>query len=151
MSSSCALNPLNKPCGSCPWRVNQEASDIPNFDLEKAERLRNCSPDINGMGPSYLDPIFACHQSRVGEEFACAGWLAKVGHATLAFDTSLARVSSQQRHSTPALAGQSCTQIIQTSSISSGGNRRVILSKPEAGAWLLARHNEIYDGSSLSH
>lgn len=81
MSSSCALNPLNKPCGSCPWRVNQEASDIPNFDLEKAERLRNSSPDINGMGPSYLDPIFACHQSRVGEEFACAGWLAKVGHA----------------------------------------------------------------------
>lgn len=33
------------------------------------------------MGPSYLDPIFACHQSRLNEEFACAGWLAKVGHA----------------------------------------------------------------------
>jgi hypothetical protein len=24
--------------------------------------------------------MFACHQSRQGEEFACAGWLAKVGH-----------------------------------------------------------------------
>nr|QBR04490.1 hypothetical protein E1956_45825 [Paraburkholderia pallida] len=23
--------------------------------------------------------MFACHQSREGEEFACAGWLAKVG------------------------------------------------------------------------
>ncbi len=24
--------------------------------------------------------MFACHQSRQGEEFACIGWLAKVGH-----------------------------------------------------------------------
>jgi hypothetical protein len=24
--------------------------------------------------------MFACHQSRQGDEFACAGWLAKVGH-----------------------------------------------------------------------
>ena len=24
--------------------------------------------------------MFACHQSGEGEEFACAGWMAKVGH-----------------------------------------------------------------------
>lgn len=81
MSSSCELNPLNKPCRSCPWRVDQDAQSIPNFDLELAERLAHCSPDEEGMGPSYLDPLFACHTSRHGEEFACAGWLARVGHA----------------------------------------------------------------------
>ncbi|RQP68505.1 hypothetical protein DF014_33190 [Burkholderia ubonensis] len=32
------------------------------------------------MGPDYGASMFACHQSRQGEEFACAGWLAKVGH-----------------------------------------------------------------------
>lgn len=81
MSSACELNPLNTPCRSCPWRVDQDARDIPNFELERAERLIHCSPDKAGMGPSYLDPMFACHQSREGEEFACAGWLATVGHA----------------------------------------------------------------------
>jgi len=29
-------------------------------------------------------PIFSCHQSRDGEEFPCAGWLAVYGHRSIA-------------------------------------------------------------------
>ena len=69
-----------KPCPSCPWRVDQEADDIPHFELALAESLAECSPDAKGMGPDFASSCFACHQSKVGEEFACAGWLATVGH-----------------------------------------------------------------------
>jgi hypothetical protein len=55
------------------------AGDIPNFDLELAERLASTCPDQQGMGPDFGASMFACHQSNVGAEFACAGWLATVG------------------------------------------------------------------------
>lgn len=32
------------------------------------------------MGPDFDASVFACHQSKPGEEFACAGWLATVVH-----------------------------------------------------------------------
>ncbi|MBN3831906.1 DUF6283 family protein [Burkholderia sp. Ac-20344] len=69
-----------KPCASCPWRRVAGAADIPNFDLDLAEKLVDTRPDHRGMGPDFGASMFACHQSRQGEEFACAGWLAKVGH-----------------------------------------------------------------------
>ncbi|WP_430982009.1 DUF6283 family protein [Burkholderia stabilis] len=69
-----------KPCASCPWRRAAGAEDIPNFDLDLAEKLADTCPDHRGMGPDFGASMFACHQSRQGEEFACAGWLAKVGH-----------------------------------------------------------------------
>lgn len=36
---------------------------------------RTCVP-----GSDLTTPRFACHQSRDGEEFDCAGWLAVYGH-----------------------------------------------------------------------
>ena len=79
--SSCRINKLSTPCASCPWRADATAADIPNFDLGLAERLAATCPDERGMGPDFFAGIFACHQSRIDEEFACAGWLAMVGHA----------------------------------------------------------------------
>jgi hypothetical protein len=38
-------------------------------------------PDENGMGPEITAPVFACHLSKPREEFFCAGWMARVGHA----------------------------------------------------------------------
>jgi len=70
---------IAKPCPGCPWRVDKDATHIPNFSLEKAEGLAQTSPCERGFGPSYTDNMFACHQSKEGEEFACAGWLATVG------------------------------------------------------------------------
>jgi hypothetical protein len=68
------------PCPSCPWRVDQDATDIPHFNLDLAEKLAATCPDDRGMGPDFTAPQFACHQSRPGEEVVCAGWLAVMGH-----------------------------------------------------------------------
>lgn len=69
---------VRQPCPSCPWRVDQAATDIPGFDLELAEHLAGTSDGEFGS------PIFACHQSREDEEFACAGWLAVEGYHSIA-------------------------------------------------------------------
>lgn len=74
------MTAIRKPCAACPWRVDAHAQDIPNFKLELAEDLAASSPRERG-NPEFGDPQFACHQSRPGEEIACAGWLASVGHA----------------------------------------------------------------------
>lgn len=78
--SSCSLTTIAKPCPSCPWRVNQDATDIPNFDLDLAEGLARCCPDKRGMGPDFGASMFACHQSKDGAEIVWAGWMATVGH-----------------------------------------------------------------------
>lgn len=70
-----------QPCASCPWRLDQDATAIPGFVLAKAEALAATSPDERGMGPGWGSPMFACHQSRDGQEVVCAGWLAQVGAA----------------------------------------------------------------------
>lgn len=97
MSHSCAMPTLRKPCQSCPWRVDQTAQDIPNFDMILAEKLSSCSPDDNDYGPEYTAQLFACHQSRLGEEFPCAGWLATVGHRhpMVRFSVSLGRIPAE--------------------------------------------------------
>lgn len=74
------LKTLPTPCSSCPWRLDKDASDIPNFKLALAENLQGTCPDSEGMGPDYGSSIFACHRSKEGAELACAGWLAVVGH-----------------------------------------------------------------------
>lgn len=79
MADKCSAKKPGKPCPSCPWRIDQDARDIPNFDLAKAETLAGTCPDERGMGPDFGARLFACHKSKEGEEFACAGWLAAVG------------------------------------------------------------------------
>ncbi|WP_423236663.1 DUF6283 family protein [Burkholderia multivorans] len=69
-----------RPCASCPWRRDADAGDIPNFDLGLAEKLADTCPDDRGVGPHLDAKMFACHESRPGRDFTCAGWLAKVGH-----------------------------------------------------------------------
>lgn len=67
------MSEVRKPCLSCPWRVDAHAQDIPNFSLDLAENLTHtCDGELTS-------PIFACHQSRIGEEIVCAGWLARYG------------------------------------------------------------------------
>lgn len=70
---------FRQPCRSCPWRVDQDATAIPNFSLAKAEALAETCPDDAGYGPDFGAPQFACHQSRDGAEIVCAGWLATNG------------------------------------------------------------------------
>lgn len=84
MTDNGAMNapkPPHQPCPSCPWRVDQDAQDIPHFSLALAEQLAATCPDHRGHGPDFGAPMFACHQSKIGAEVHCAGWLASVGHA----------------------------------------------------------------------
>lgn len=72
------MTPVRRPCASCPWRVDQDASTIPNFRLDLAEGLAaTCPSEVGELMPG--QPMFACHQSRPGAEVVCAGWLAVEG------------------------------------------------------------------------
>ena len=64
-------------CPSCPWRVDcVPIRDIPNYvpdlhcQLDKTIR--------SGLETLFQQErhIMACHYSKPGEEFPCAGWLA---------------------------------------------------------------------------
>lgn len=65
------------PCADCPWRTDVPAGQFP---AERYDALRATAPDEDGQ-PGLFDPMFACHKSPEGAEFACAGWLAVCGAA----------------------------------------------------------------------
>lgn len=64
-----------KQCKSCPWRVGCVPDrDIPNgYSCELHEGLRNTI--ASGIASIGASRAMACHYSKPGEEFACAGWL----------------------------------------------------------------------------
>lgn len=62
------------PCPSCPWRIEQDASTIPNYVQEKAERLLNTVGRDDGFRP-----LMACHNSTDKKMIACKGYLAREG------------------------------------------------------------------------
>ena len=61
-------------CASCPWNVDcVPAEDIPNgYSVEKHAALESTIATPGSVCPTR---IMACHYSKVGEEFPCAGWL----------------------------------------------------------------------------
>lgn len=62
-------------CKSCPWRVDcVPEEDIPNgYSVERHAALKDTIAEPGSLcaGPRAM----ACHNSKVGEEFPCAGWL----------------------------------------------------------------------------
>lgn len=113
-----------KPCNGCPWRTDRIAGDIPTFQLGLAEALAATCPDENGMGPTFEAPLFACHESRPGREFACAGWLAACGSAhpivrlaVMRGDLDAARLSAAAEW--PALHGSFAEMIAKLRTTSS--------------------------------
>jgi hypothetical protein len=71
------MSDVRPPCRSCPWVKANRAQDIPNFRLDLAEQLAACQSGEFGA------PIFACHLSKPGAEFTCAGWLAVHGRESI--------------------------------------------------------------------
>jgi hypothetical protein len=62
-------------CKSCPWRVDCEPDkDIPNgYCVElHASLRRTISEGVESIDNPHM---MACHYSKPGEEFACAGWI----------------------------------------------------------------------------
>lgn len=64
-----------RPCPNCPWRRDVEPGEFPacRYDALAA------TAGQPGTEADLFAPLFACHKSREGAEYACAGWLASVG------------------------------------------------------------------------
>jgi hypothetical protein len=67
-----------RQCPTCPWRVDCEPlTDIPNYVPELHHKLDHTIAEpgsLCGLGAKTMH-VMACHYSKPGEEFACAGWL----------------------------------------------------------------------------
>lgn len=65
-----------RPCANCPFRLDVEPGE---FSAERYAELRaTCRHEATVQAPLGA-PMFACHKSPEGGEFACAGWLAVEG------------------------------------------------------------------------
>jgi len=68
-----------KQCAKCPWKVSTNSHDIPNgYSEAKHCALRStiaAHSDNPGLTASQLR-LMACHESAVGKEVPCVGWLA---------------------------------------------------------------------------
>lgn len=64
-------------CQSCPWRVDcSPLEDIPNgYSVDLHEDLRGTIAKPGSCDFQFTQRIMACHYSKVGQEFPCAGWL----------------------------------------------------------------------------
>lgn len=63
-------------CKSCPWRVDCDPeADIPNYDAAKHEGLSRTIAEPGCASILDTGRAMACHHSKDGAEFACAGWL----------------------------------------------------------------------------
>lgn len=66
----------HRQCAKCPWKVSTNPHEIPNGYSEEAHRaLRNTI--ATGFGSLRESArMMACHESPVGTEEPCVGWLA---------------------------------------------------------------------------
>lgn len=66
-----------KQCRSCPWRVDcVPDEDIPRYDRELHDGLRETiASGLQSLSTCDARHVMACHYSKPGAEFACAGWL----------------------------------------------------------------------------
>jgi len=65
-----------RQCAKCPWKVTTDPYDIPNGYCP--DQHRNLTNTIARPGePRFVGEmrIMACHESMVGKEVPCVGWL----------------------------------------------------------------------------
>ena len=76
MTDETVLPQTTRQCATCPWKVTTVPDrDIPNgYHVDLHESLRKTIQrgldSLRSCGTA-----MACHYSKPGEEFACAGWL----------------------------------------------------------------------------
>lgn len=66
------------PCKSCPWRVDNDATDIPGYNHNKACSLMSTV----GSYDSFRS-IMQCHSSTDENPTACLGYVARDGWSNL--------------------------------------------------------------------
>lgn len=65
-----------RQCKHCPWKVDTDPTEIPNGYCETKHRnLRSSIAEPGSLNLGQLR-IFACHESKLGKELPCVGWLA---------------------------------------------------------------------------
>jgi len=63
-------------CAACPWKTSTvPGRDIPGYSREKHESLRGTMAAEGRLGFSGALRVFACHESGVGREVPCVGWV----------------------------------------------------------------------------
>lgn len=63
---------MRKQCKKCPWRKGVDPHTIPNgYSAEKHEALHKTLG--HGIGDRLT--MMACHETEVGAELPCVGWL----------------------------------------------------------------------------
>lgn len=67
---------MQRQCKACPWRVDCEpTTDIPNgYSCDLHKGLANTISD-GGLNLGGTLRIMACHESPLGKEKMCVGWL----------------------------------------------------------------------------
>jgi hypothetical protein len=66
-----------KQCEKCPWRVDVDPNDIPNGYCEAKHRgLQSTIAEPGAINIGGDLPMMACHESKVGKEVPCVGWMA---------------------------------------------------------------------------
>ncbi len=73
--SRTCINQRRKQCAKCPWRVDVDPNDIPNGYSKKKHEGLISTIATPGVITSQLQ-IMACHESPLGHEQPCVGWLA---------------------------------------------------------------------------
>ena len=65
-----------KQCAKCPWKKSVNPFDIPNgYKPEKHLALKSTIAEGGAFEPTASMRVMACHESALGEEVHCVGWL----------------------------------------------------------------------------
>lgn len=72
------MSERRKQCAKCPWKKSTNPLDIPGgYSVDKHAKLKTTIAEpgsLRGVGGGM--PMMACHETAVGEELPCVGWLA---------------------------------------------------------------------------
>lgn len=64
-----------RQCAKCPWKTSTNPHDIPNgYSVEQHQNLK-CTIATDTIIPGDTMRAMACHDSPIGEEDYCVGWL----------------------------------------------------------------------------
>jgi hypothetical protein len=64
-----------KQCKKCPWKTSTDPNNIPNgYDTAKHCALKSTIAEPGSLHGDGL-PIMACHETPIGRELPCVGWL----------------------------------------------------------------------------
>jgi len=68
--------PPRKQCKKCPWKKSVDPHTIPNGYKPSKHRKLSCTIATPGALPTGDTlRLMACHESKVGKEIPCVGWL----------------------------------------------------------------------------